>query len=169
MPYMIIAAVIAALCAAFQAGVHWQRGVDAVEYKEAQERIRVLVEQGDKKGIEHAEKLGQLNQQLRTTQKSLYALTTGRKCLSAGAVRLLNSPGDGVPAAAGEPSSAAEAAAADRDDGEVFASDRDAGEALALCRTEYEKLSDQLNRILDITDSRRSQGEVQPDVRAAPR
>lgn len=128
----------------FHLGVRWQQGLDAIELQQAQDQLKHLVKQADEKGIEHAEIVDQLNTQLLEKTNAITKLTVGRKCLSAAAVRVLNSPTAVVPAAASQPASAPE----------TFATDRDVGAALAICRTEYDKLSDQLNKILDITDTR---------------
>ena len=160
MPYLIVAAVLAAIMTSFQVGVRWQQGLDAQEREKAQKQIERLVKNADEKGIEHAEKVDQLNAQLLSTQNALTRLTDGRKCLSADAVRLLNrtSAAD-VSAAPSQPASAPEA----------FATDRDVGAALNLCRIEYDKLADQMNAVLDIEDNRQRKGWVRSDVREAPR
>jgi len=137
------------LSAAFLGGVRWQEGADALAQRKAddaaKETLRHVVEAGDKKGIEHAEEVDRLNAELARKQRTLYGLTDGRQCLSAAAVRVLNSTGPGaVPSAASQPASAAQA----------FATDRDVGDALASCRAEYGKLFDQVNRILDIDEVR---------------
>lgn len=154
---------IVALVIAFALGgavaVRYEQGRAAVaENQELREAIKARDElqaqldqqrrYEDEKGKLHAETTETLNTQLRDARSKLAALTTGRECLSARAVGVLNTAGlpaaPAVPAAASEPASAPEA----------FATDRDVGDALGLCHTEYGRIADQLNMILDIEDTR---------------
>jgi len=146
MLYLKPAAALVALIVSFCAGVRWQQGADAIELQKAQDSLKQLSAEADEKGIEHAESLDKINTQLLNTQKALAQRTDGRRCLSAAAVRVLDSPAAPVPVAASEPASAPEA----------FATDRDVGEAIAVCRAGYEGLADQLNKILDIEDARQN-------------
>lgn len=104
-----------------------------------------------KQGEQHALTVDHLNANLNAAHRQLAELTTGRRCLSAAAVRVLNRTGR-VPAAAAGTAGAPEAAEEPADDGfgEPFATDLDAATALAECRTQYGVVTDQLNRIIDI-------------------
>lgn len=144
MQALIIAlACVAALLGSFAAGQQWEQGVQAVELQKQRDAARIAAEKADEDGIKHAKAIDRLNAKIAQQQRALYGLTDGRNCLSAGAVRLLNAASD-VPAAAGEPARSPDA----------FATDRDVGNALAICRGEHDKLSSQLNKILDIEDRR---------------
>jgi hypothetical protein len=134
----------AALVLGLWLGAEWQQGREALELKDLQEAARIAAKKADEDGVEHANTRDKLAALQADKRRKVYGLTTGRECLSAGAVRLLNGAPADVPAAAGEPASAAGA----------FATDRDVGDALAICRGEHAKLSDQLNKILDIEDRR---------------
>jgi hypothetical protein len=94
----------------------------------------------------HAGELATLNTKLGDARARIAQLS-GRTCLDAGTVGVLNDTG--VPAqrraAASEPARAPAGAAA---------SDRDVAEYIATCRTRYGEVSEQLNRILDIEDRR---------------
>lgn len=139
---LVVAA--AAAVAGFTAGVQWQQGREAIALAEAKDKLRDQARLADIAAINHAETVTRLNNQLGSTRAQLHSLSTGRDCLSGRAVRLLNGAAAGVPGAASEPAREAEA----------FATDRDVGDALAVCRAGYERLSNQLNAILDIEDSR---------------
>lgn len=147
-PPLLAGLTLAVAALSFAAGIRWEEGASAIALKAVREEARKAAEKADKGGIEHAETVDRLNRQLNTTRGQLHALTTGRICLDAPAVRLLNAIG-GVPAAASQPTGEAHA----------FASDRDVGNALADCRAEHAKLSSQLNKILDIEDERAAIGQ----------
>lgn len=152
-------AILLASVLGFFGGKRWEEGAQALalEAQKAQYE-KTLHDQkvtADKEGMSHAETIDTLNLQLRNVDKKLAASTTGRACLSARAVGLLNAinvPRADVGASAAQPANAPEAAASDP----LFATDRDIADAIAVCRTEYTKLADQLNSILDIEDQRTS-------------
>lgn len=143
----IVAALVACVAAAaggLWAGIQWEQGRQAVALMEAQTKLKEQALAADKIALNHAAALERLNKELGSKRAQLYGLSTGRECLSAGAVRLLNNAGPYVPSAAAEPASSAG----------TFATDRDVGDALAICRSEHAKLAAQLNSILDIEDLR---------------
>lgn len=139
------AATAAAVCfaAGAYAGVEWQQGRDAVALLAAQaanqrvERLAGTITEA------YVENISTLSRQLGDARVQLRGLTSGRDCLPAAAVSVLNSTGN-LPSS---PVGAAPTPAA-------AATDRDVGDALAICRGEYSKLAEQLNRILDIEDMR---------------
>ena len=144
-PPLAIVAVTAALAAgSFYAGIEWQQGRDALALKDAQAEMEKAQAAANVVALAYAENTAVLSRQLGNARVKLRDLTSGRDCLSAAAVSVLNGPTPGVPAAAGEPASAADA----------FATDRDVGDALVTCRSGYQQLSNQLNAILDIEDTR---------------
>lgn len=117
----------------------------------ARQALINLEERYRKQGERHVETVDQLKTQLSDAQQQLAQLTTGRYCLSAAAVRVLNRTGR-VPAptaASAEAPGTPERLEDDRA-GEPFATDHDAAVALAECRTQYGVVSDQLNKIIDI-------------------
>lgn len=131
-------------------GWEWRDGVHAkAELRIQQERARALKameEQQDAVSLAYANRVSELAQNLGDTRVKLNSLTSGRPCLSAGAVGVLNAIGSAVPvhSAASQPASAANASA----------TDRDVADALAICRGGYARLSEQVNSILDIEDAR---------------
>lgn len=142
-------AALAAACAlglgaGLWAGIEWQQGRSAILLEEARAKMKEQAQAADKIALNHAAAVAQLNRQLGDKRAQLYGLTSGRDCLSARAVRLLNGGSAPVPATTGEPAGAPDAAA----------TDRDVGDALAICRSEHARLAAQLNAILDIEDSR---------------
>lgn len=110
----------------------------------------------------HAQQIARIQTQLGDARAQI-ALLSDRQCLDAGTVRMLNNIGAsglGVRAPAGQPASAAGAAAAAApDDATGYATERDTAEHIAICRARYAEVSDQLNKILDIED-RRGQGHA---------
>lgn len=129
---------------AFIAGIQWQQGREAIALKEAQADLKVAQDAAAVIAMTHADNTATISRQLGNARVQLRDLTNGRDCLSAAAVGLLNGPAAGVPATAGQPAGQASAAA----------TDRDVGDALAICRFAHRQLSDQLNAILDIEDTR---------------
>jgi len=92
----------------------------------------------------HAGALSKLSTQLGDARAHIANLS-GRPCLSAGTVGVLNAIGadsGGTPAS--QPAGAPEA----------VATDRDVSTAIAICRNWYGEVSSQLNQILDIEDRR---------------
>lgn len=142
--YLTLGVGAAALALGFWGGTEWQQGREAIALKEAQQQLKEQARKADIEGLEHATTRERLNALQADKRLRVYGLTSGSKCLSAGAVRLLNGTADDVPGVAPQPAGATGA----------FATDRDVGDALAICRGEHAKLSDQLNKILDIEDER---------------
>lgn len=102
----------------------------------------------------HAAALAKITTQLGVAREKIVTVS-GRECLDAGTVRVLNAIGtepSGTPA--GDPAGAPQTAA----------TDRDVGTAIATCRAGYGELASQLNQILDIEDRRYPpvQTSVQP-------
>ena len=122
-------------------GIEWRLGREAIALKEARAELKKLSDTANDIALVYAGNTARLDRKLGDARVRLRDLTTGRDCLSADAVRLLNA-GAGVPAATTEPAGPPDAAA----------TDRDVGDALALCRSEHTKLAAQLNAILDIED-----------------
>lgn len=142
--------------AAFAFG--WQAHADDEAERAVQARAALvkLETKYREQGERHAEVVAQLNTDLSDARLELDRHTTGRGCLSAAAVRVLNRTGR-VPAPAAAPAEAPSAADGPEDDGAGwFATDRDVADALAECRTRYAEVSDQLNRIIDIEVDRTS-------------
>lgn len=107
-----------------------------------------------KQGEQHAEVVRILNEDLDEAHAQLARLTTGRRCLDAPAVRVLNRTGR-VPAPAARADETPTAPEGPPDDGpEQYATDFDAAAAIAECRTQYAAVADQLNKIIDIEQER---------------
>lgn len=119
----------------------------------------------DQAAAQHAQQLATLNTQLGAAHAHIAQLS-GRACLSAGTVRMLNNIGAsglGVRAPAANPASAPPAPAAPApDDAPGYASERDTAEHIAICRASYAAVSDQLNQILDIEDERERRRAATP-------
>lgn len=172
LPAMIVIAmcIFAAGSAAgvkYHAGVVAQRDLAARDARESDERQQRA--QGDRKAVQHASTLANVNNQLGAARAHI-ATIDSRQCLDADTVRLLNNIGSELPAAARDPAREAAAAAADRNDRPAgsaagpepgatglklpTATTRDVAAALAICRTRHTELASQLNQILDIEDAR---------------
>lgn len=99
------------------------KAISAQQQADAEAAIRQRLEAATLRGDQLATQLthteATLNQKTLETSREIARLTTGRRCLDAAAVRLLNTrPGDGagpVPAAAGAPDAEAAPAASDSD------------------------------------------------------
>lgn len=92
----------------------------------------------------HAGVVARLSNQLGDARAHIATLS-GRPCLTAGTVGVLNAIGEQPGgAAAGEPAGPAEG----------VATDQDVSTFIAACRTQYGEVSSQLNQILDIEDRR---------------
>jgi hypothetical protein len=134
----------------FDFGESHQRGKDAIAAEklkqEYDEKVKQVQGVADQASLEHATTINKLSRQLGDARAQIASLTTGRACLSADAVGVLNAigAGAGMQTTASRPAGAASA----------VATDRDVGDALAVCRSEYAKVSDQLNKILDVEDKR---------------
>ena len=149
---------LAIFAAGAAGGIKWELGVQAraelavaeVRATDARRQIRV----GDQAAANHASELAIINNKLGDARAQIATLS-GRECLSAGTVGMLNAIGDQpVPAAAGQP--AGETAATAAGTGIRFSTDRDTASAIAVCRARYAEVSDQLNQVLDIEDARYS-------------
>ena len=137
-------------------GIKWQLGVQArADIAAADARQSDVKQQrqfGDKAATTHATTLATLNNKLGDAREKI-ALLSGRECLDADTVGMLNNIGsEPVPAAAGEPAGASNAVAAGG--GLRFATERDAANAIAVCRARYAEVASQINQILDIEDQR---------------
>jgi hypothetical protein len=141
------------------AGVRVHQGVVAESelqqlHQAARERIR-LQEFAAPKAQEHAANVETLNSQLLDAYAEIANLS-GRACLSERTVGLLNATGN-VPRrpAAAKPAAAPTAPqAAGNEPALRWASNIDVGQYIAYCRTQYGKVVDQLNDVLDIEDRR---------------
>lgn len=138
-------------------GAAWQAGVyaraQAVAADALASDVRFLQRQGAKAAAGHAEAMVVINKTL-GDQRAKIAKLSGRECLGAGTVSMLNGTATGqlLPTVAGEPDGAAAAVAAG--DYERYATDADAADAIAICRAGYAGLASQLNAILDIEGAR---------------
>ena len=129
-------------------GIKYHVGVDAQRELAAEEvRKSDAIQQrkiNDVAAGEHAGALATLSTQLGDARVQISKLS-GRVCLDAGTVGMLNAIGrQPVRAAASEPAGAAQAAA----------TDRDVSNAIAACRAGYGEVESQLNQILDIEERR---------------
>ncbi len=152
--YVATAALSASL--AFGAGIQWQQGVQAradletADLRANDARLQRLA--SDKAAATHAAALATINNKLGIAREQIAKLS-GRECLDAGTVGVLNAIGDQpVRAAASDSESAA--AAATPASGIRFATDGDAADAIATCRARYAEVSSQVNQILNIEDRR---------------
>ena len=151
------AAIAALIFAAGGAGgIKWQLGVQArVELAAADARASAAKRQIkviDKAAGAHVAALATVNNKLGDARAHIAKLS-GRECLGAGTVSVLNAIGDQpVPAAtldaAGPPAAAATSG------GLRFATESDVASAIAVCRAGYAGLSSQVNQILDIEEAR---------------
>ena len=140
---LIFPLLVAAFC--FWLGVQWQQGVDAKALAAQQAVVEVLRADQENTAMAHAQTEHLLSIQLGDARAQLRSHATGRPCLSAADVGVLNNLGAaGVPAAPSQPPHESGASA----------TDQDVGDALAVCRSEYARIADQLNSILKIEDRR---------------
>lgn len=151
-----LAIALAIFAAGGAGGIKWQLGVQAraelaaadVRASDAKRQIKVI----DQASGEHVAAVAKLSNQLGNAREKI-AVLSGRECLDAGTVSVLNAIGsEPVPAAAGESAGAAAATAASS--GLRFATERDAAGAIAICRARYAEVAEQVNRILDIEEGR---------------
>lgn len=160
---VLIAAAAIIFAAGTGVGVKFHAGLvaqDALKAREAQESdARQQRALGDRKAVDHAGALVNLNNQLGVAREQIARLS-GRSCLGAGTVSVLNATGviKGG-AAAGNPADPPAAAAAGTGNGNAggglrVSTDRDVAGYIALCRTRYAELAHQLNQILDIEERR---------------
>jgi hypothetical protein len=158
---LVLIALIFAAALGFAGGSEYRDNAHAKkELKVQQERARVLKAIEDRQealALTYANRVSELAQNLGDARVKLYSRTSGKPCLDAGAVSLLNDIGPGlrVPAVAGQPAGPPAAPA----------SDRDVADALAICRSGYARLSEQVNSILDIEDARHRPAEGVAAVR----
>ena len=139
--YAALASAAVSLALGGWLGMRWEEGNQAIALKAANDARKVAEQNAADVALTHANNTAAMAAQLGDLRVRIRSLTTGRDCLSAAAVRVLNDgPAPTVLTAAAQPASAPEAAA----------TDQDVGDALALCRSGYGQLSDQLNAILDI-------------------
>ena len=154
-----VAIAIALLVAGFGGGVKYHAGVIAqrdlaAERLVASDRVQQR-KFGDVASGQHAGALSKLSNQLGAAREKIVKLS-GRECLSADIVGVLNAIGsEPGRAPAGEPAGAPQAAAGGG--GLRFSTDRDAATAIATCRAYYAEVSGQVNKILDIEDRRHPQ------------
>jgi hypothetical protein len=156
--------VLAILIIGFAGGIKWHVGIVAQRELQAQHaRASDAIQQRkfiDIAAGQHAEALDQLNDQLGDAREQIARLS-GRSCLDARTVRVLNSTGLlKRRAAASEPQSPPETASSGT--GIRFSTERDVAGYIALCRTRYAEVSDQLNQILDIEDRRYPPASASP-------
>ncbi|MDO8778116.1 MAG: hypothetical protein Q7K57_57240 [Burkholderiaceae bacterium] len=157
MSWAVQAAIAALIFAAGGAGgAKWQLGVQAradlaaadVRASDSKQQIKVI----DRAAGVHVAALATVNNQLGDAREHIAKLS-GRECLGAGTVSVLNAIGDQpVPAAAVDAASAPAALASGG--GLRFATDRDTAGAIAICRARYAEVASQVNQILDIEDAR---------------
>jgi len=151
---LVIAIVL--VVAGFAGGVKYHAGVIAQRDLQAQQARETDAKQqrqfNDVLGGKHAQAVEKLSDQLGDARAHLARLTA-RSCLDPESVRVLNATGVlERGAAAGQPARAASAPEAAG--GLRWATNVDLGEYIAYCRTQYGKVSGQLNQILDIEDRR---------------
>lgn len=140
--YAALASAAVSLALGGWLGMRWEEGNQAIALKAANDARKVAEQNAADVALAHANNTAAIAAQLGDARVRIRSLTTGRDCLSAAAVRVLNDgAASGVPAAASQSASAPQAAA----------TDQDVGDALAICRSGYSQLSEQLNAILDIT------------------
>jgi len=144
-------------------GIKWQRGVQAMadvaaadaRATDGKRQIRVM----DTASATQVATLAKLNNQLGTAREKI-ALLSGRECLDAATVGVLNTiGGQPVPAAASQ--SSGETAALAAGTGIRFATERDTAGYIALCRARYAEVAGQLNAILDVQDARQAGAVIQ--------
>lgn len=132
------------------AGLVAQRDLAAVNKQQSTARLQRQGSDGD--GLAHALAVEKISTQLGAAREQIAQLS-GRQCLDAGTVSMLNNIGaDPVRTATGEPESAP--AAASSGGGLRFATDRDVARGLAICRAEYAKAKDLVDQIQDIEERR---------------
>ena len=150
---------LAVFAAGGATGIKWQVGVQARAALAAADAhaddARMQIKAGNLAAENHAAALAAINNKLGNAREKI-ALLSGRECLDARTVGMLNDIGrEPVPAAPGEPASAPETLAAG---GNIrFATERDTASAIAVCRASYAEVSSQVNQILDIEDERAPQ------------
>jgi hypothetical protein len=151
----VIAAVI--FVAGGAGGIKWQLGVQArselvaadLRVRDAARQIKII----NQAATAHVTALANISSKLGDAREKIANLS-GRECLDAGTVGVLNDiGGEPVRAVTGQSAGAAPASATSGD--LRFATDRDAAGAIAICRARYAEVASQLNQILDIEQTRR--------------
>ncbi|SFB97020.1 hypothetical protein SAMN05216344_106139 [Polaromonas sp. OV174] len=126
----------------YHVGVDAQRELAAKDLRESDARQQRQF--NDTAAGKHATAVATISNQLGNAREKIAQLS-GRSCLDAGTVGMLNAIGrESMRAAAREPAGTAQAAA----------TDRDVSTAIATCRAGYGEIESQLNQILDIEDRR---------------
>lgn len=134
----------------YHAGLIAQRDLAAASVQRA-DAVRQR-QFNDGAGGAHAAVVAQLANKLGNAREKIVTLS-GRECLDAGTVGVLNTIGsEPVRAATGESESPPAVAAAGG--GLRFSTDRDAASAIAVCRARYAEVASQVDKILDIEDAR---------------
>lgn len=140
--YAALASAAVSLALGGWLGMRWEEGNQAIALKAANDARKVAEQNAADVALTHANNTAAIAAQLGDARVRIRSLTTGRDCLSAAAVRVLNDgAGSSVSTPTAQPASAPQAAA----------TDQDVGDALAICRSGYSQLSEQLNAIIDIT------------------
>lgn len=151
-----IAIAVAIFTAGAAGGVKWQLGVQArADLAAAEARASDTKQQrqfGDRASATHAAALATINNKLGDAREKIATLS-GRECLDAGTVGVLNAIG-GEPVRAAASHAEGSAAATASGAGLRFATERDVGSAIATCRAKYAEVASQLDQILDIEDRR---------------
>lgn len=148
----------AVFLAGLATGIKWHAGQDAIAAQAADD-LRTSDERqqrqfGDAATTRHATALATISNQLGDAREKIATLS-GRQCLDADTVSMLNAiGGNPVPAAPADAASAPAASATGTGIRGV-ATERDVAGAVAVCRARYAEVADQLNQILDIEDGRR--------------
>lgn len=151
---------VAVFVAGAAGGVKYQQGVYARAELAAQAaRLadrEMQRELGSVKALAHAKDLQIIQTQLGAAHAHIAKLS-GRACLDADTVRVLNAIGaQPVRTAAVNPDGTPATPAANPDQRQ-YATDADTATALATCRSRYAEVSGQLNKILDIEAGRAQQ------------
>ena len=139
---------LAIFAAGGAAGIKWHAGIDAqralAEKDLRDSDARQQRQFSDLAAGKHAGTVATLSTQLGNAREKIATLS-GRACLDAGTVGMLNAIG-------GQPVRAAARDAASAPEG--VATDRDVSTAIADCRAGYAQVADQVNQILDIEERR---------------
>lgn len=156
-PLLIQIAIAAGIfLAGVAGGIKWHAGQDAIAAQEAAELRQSDARQqrslGDTATLRHASTVATLNDKLGAAREQIASLS-GRECLSADTVGVLNAIGS-EPVRTPAADAASAPAAAATSGGLRFATERDTASAIAICRARYAEVADQLNQVLDIEDGR---------------
>lgn len=139
----------------YHAGQDARAELAARELRDSDARQQRMV--GERKSADHAKAIGRIATQLGNAREKLAQLP-GRDCLAPSDVLVLNDIGSAdVRSTAGQSPNPAPAASSGA--GLRYSTDRDLAGAIAVCRARYAEVTDQLNQILDIEDSRHPPGK----------